>query len=205
MAAPGTHFFPGDGTILNSAQPLLIYRAARAADSAAIERVFAAQASPPAWHDGVFPWQYSNPHAREALGVACGSARVIFGGPNGAEIALAAGDVAVVPTGVGHCGMFASSDLVIVGAYPASTRYTTAIRSVAISTVALPAADPVLGTDGPLRTLRPAAYGSATCFLEKTPPYRARRHLAGNSHAGLPPRLSGSGGNRPNPAEAQPD
>jgi len=158
MSQPETYYFSTDGAIPNSRQPLLVYRAGLAADAEAIEAAFAANGWPPRWRSGVYPWHHFHPRAHEALGVASGTGRVLFGGPNGAEITLAGGDVVVVPAGVGHCGLAASDDLVIVGAYPADTRDTTAVReqadaASAIAAVALPPADPVAGADGPLTRL----------------------------------------------------
>ncbi len=155
MADPEQHGFGAAGTIPNSPLPLLIYRGALAADAELIEQVFAAHAWPPRWRSGVYSWHHFHPHAHEALGVARGTARVMFGGPGGREIALTAGDVVVVPAGVGHCGVAASADLVIVGAYPAGTRDTAASRgqegaAAAVAAVPLPAADPVAGTNGAL-------------------------------------------------------
>ena len=162
MATPEAHYFDADGAIPNSSQPLLVYRDGLGADAEVIERIFAAHAWPPRWRNGVYPWHHFHPHAHEALGVASGRGLVLFGGPHGTEIALTAGDVVVVPAGVGHCGLAASDDLVIVGAYPAGTRDTAASRGDAgaagsVAAVAMPAADPVLGPDGPLMTLWSAA------------------------------------------------
>lgn len=158
MAGPETYYFAPDGPIPNSRQPLLVYRGGLTADAAAIERTFAANAWPPRWRSGVYPWHHFHPSAHEALGVASGQGRVLFGGPNGSEISLSAGDVVVVPAGVGHCGLTASGDLVIVGAYPAGTRDTAASKGIAgaaamVAAVAMPAADPVIGSDGPLLAL----------------------------------------------------
>lgn len=159
MSAPETHVFVDDGTMPNSRLPLLIYRAALPADAAAIERVFSEHDWPPAWRDGVFPWHHFHPETHEALGVAAGQAKVLFGGPGGREIELAAGDVAVVPAGVGHCGVSASDDLVIVGAYPAGATRRAASRGdparhcalrAAVAAVAIPIADPVQGAAGAL-------------------------------------------------------
>jgi uncharacterized protein YjlB len=87
---------------------------------------------------------------------------VLFGGPGGEVLTVRAGDVVVVPAGVGHCNQGQSDDLLIVGAYPdngpgpdlrrgATAEHDAAVR--AIATVTLPAADPVLGAAGGLRTL----------------------------------------------------
>lgn len=159
MTEPLTFHFADDGAIPNSALPLLVYRAAVPADAAAIERLFAAHAWPPAWRDGVHPFHHFHANAHEALGVARGEADVLFGGPGGKVLHVQAGDVVVIPAGVGHCNQRQSADLLIVGAYPAGAPQPDLHRGVAaehaavlrsIAQVAVPAADPVAGAGGPL-------------------------------------------------------
>jgi uncharacterized protein YjlB len=87
---------------------------------------------------------------------------VLFGGPGGKVLTVRAGDVVVVPAGVGHCNRGQSDDLLIVGAYPdngpgpdlrrgVAAEHDGAVR--AIAAVAVPAADPVTGADGALLKL----------------------------------------------------
>jgi uncharacterized protein YjlB len=94
--------------------------------------------------------------------VARGETHVQFGGPGGQAVTVRAGDVVVVPAGVGHCRQSQSEGLVIVGAYPDNTarrdlrrgdpaEHDEVVRNVA--RVALPAADPVTGVEGPLLKL----------------------------------------------------
>jgi uncharacterized protein YjlB len=86
---------------------------------------------------------------------------VRFGGANGEELEVAAGDVAVLPAGTGHQRLSASGDLLVVGAYPPEGTYdlcraTPAMRQRALATipqVPLPATDPLYGADGPLLRL----------------------------------------------------
>ena len=162
MTEPLTFTFPGDGAIPNSPFPLLVYRAAVPPDPGEIERLFAANRWPPAWRDGVHPFHHFHSNAHEALGVARGEATVLFGGPSGQSLAVKAGDVVVVPAGVGHCNLRQSPDLLIVGAYPDNARRPDMHRGSAgehdaaaanVANVALPPADPVQGAEGSLRRL----------------------------------------------------
>jgi uncharacterized protein YjlB len=87
--------------------------------------------------------------------------RVRFGGDNGQEIDVAAGDVAVLPAGTGHQCLSASEDFLVVGAYPPEGTYdecrgSAEERAEALKTipgVPLPHVDPVHGVTGPLPRL----------------------------------------------------
>jgi uncharacterized protein YjlB len=159
MIEPDTFVFADDGAIPNSSLPLLVYRRAVPTDAAAIERIFTANRWPAAWRAPVFPFHHFHSDAHEVLGVAEGETRVQFGGPNGQVLTVRAGDVVVVPAGVGHCRQSESDGLVIVGAYPDNTphrdlrrgdpaEHTEVVHNV--GAVPLPPADPVSGPNGPL-------------------------------------------------------
>lgn len=162
MDEPLSFQFDDDGAIPNSKLPLLVYRAAVPADPAAIERLFAAHDWPPAWRNGVYPFHHFHSNAHEVLGIARGQVTVLFGGPQGQALTVEAGDVVVVPAGVGHCNQDQSPDLLIVGAYPGNgpdpdthrgkpAEHATVTRSIAA--VRKPDMDPVVGQSGPLLRL----------------------------------------------------
>jgi uncharacterized protein YjlB len=130
MTEPQTFTFDDDGAIPNSQLPLLVYRQAVPADPAAIERLFTANRWPAAWRDAVHPFHHFHSDAHEVLGVASGSAKVRFGGPAGQVLEVSAGDVVVVPAGVGHCNEGKTADLLIVG--PIRTTPHGAISAAAI-------------------------------------------------------------------------
>jgi uncharacterized protein YjlB len=95
------------------------------------------------------------------LGIAAGKARVRFGGKNGEELDVEAGDVAVLPAGTGHQRVSSTPDLLVIGAYPPDGHYdlcrgTSAEHARALETiprVPLPQTDPLFGADGPLTKL----------------------------------------------------
>ncbi len=162
MTEPLTFSFADDGAIPNSRLPLLVYRDAVPADPAAIERIFAANRWPPAWRNGVYGFHHFHSVAHEVLGVARGEVSVLFGGPGGQVLTVKAGDVVVIPAGVGHCNKGQTDDLLIVGAYPDTgpspdTRRGKPVEHAevvaAVEKVPMPAADPVAGAAGPLEKI----------------------------------------------------
>jgi uncharacterized protein YjlB len=161
MTQPETYRFANDGRFPNSALPLLVYRSAMAPDAGAMEQIFAANEWSNAWRDGIFTYHHFHSIAHEVLGIARGEVQVAFGGPSGQTVTVRAGDVVVIPAGVGHRNMGQTDNLLVVGAYPGGSDYDT-LRGRpeehekalwAIAAVPLPACDPVSGRDGPLRLL----------------------------------------------------
>ena len=153
-----------DGIIPNNPTlPLLVYR--RALDLAGtpdpehvIEETFARNGWGDMWRNGIYPFTHYHSMIHEVLGIARGRAKVRFGGPRGEDLDIAAGDVAVLPAGTGHQRLFASPDLMVIGAYPPSGTYNLCQGTpaeyprarAAIPKVPLPQTDPVRGADGPL-------------------------------------------------------
>jgi uncharacterized protein YjlB len=166
---PLTLMFADDGMVPNNpALPALVYQGAidlaDASDpAAAIERVFKTNGwGRDMWRNGVFPFVHYHAMVHEALGIACGSARVQLGGHNGETLDFKAGDVAVLPAGTGHQKLLCSDDFLVVGGYPPDGTYNLcrddnpAERGKALTTipnVPVPDSDPVSGSDGPLPKL----------------------------------------------------
>jgi uncharacterized protein YjlB len=166
-AEPSALMFADDGSIPNNPRlPFLVYRSA--VDLAGtpdpeevIEKTFARCGWGEMWRNGIYPYVHYHSMIHEALGVARGRAKVRFGGANGDVLEIAAGDVVVLPAGTGHQCLFASPDLVVIGAYPRRGKYDLCRGSKAehakalltIPDVPLPDADPVHGSDGPLMAL----------------------------------------------------
>ncbi|HLI12877.1 MAG TPA: cupin domain-containing protein [Alphaproteobacteria bacterium] len=152
-----------DGHIPNNAAlPLVVYRNVLPLDgadpAAACEALFAENDWNGGWRDGIYPYHHYHATTHEALGIVRGEARVRFGGEAGPVVTVRAGDVVVIPAGVGHKSEGATGDLLVVGAYPGGRepdmctgRGDTRLRALAsIAHVPLPAADPVYGVKGPL-------------------------------------------------------
>jgi uncharacterized protein YjlB len=93
------------------------------------------------------------------LAVVGGSASITFGGPEGETVEVVAGDVVVIPAGVGHRNGGSSGDFSVVGAYPrGQENYDLRTGEEGerpgvlenIRNVALPTSDPLFGAEGPL-------------------------------------------------------
>src|SRR6266850_5799929 len=91
----------------NERLPVLLYRSAipllRPDSVSQFESMFLRNGWPPQWRDSVYDFHHYHSTAHEALGFVRGRATLILGGENGREIVVRSGDVAVLPTGTGHC------------------------------------------------------------------------------------------------------
>ncbi len=155
------HLAP-DGDIPNSDLPLVLCRQALAPElqaPGACQALFARNLWGGNWVDGIFDYWHFHVTGHEVLGCVAGSALVGFGGDAGVQVEFRAGDVAVIPAGVGHKRLSEKRDgFTVVGGYPPRqsgeiARPGDIDRDEArrrIAGLALPASDPVSGNEGPL-------------------------------------------------------
>lgn len=104
----------------NSALPVIHYPEAMSGDRLAerMTALFDRHGWPGAWLNGVYAFHHFHADAHEVLGCARGWVTVLLGGPEGQEARLSAGDIVLLPAGVGHYRVAASPDYLIVGSYP---------------------------------------------------------------------------------------
>ncbi len=162
MTEPTSIIFKDDGTIPNSRYPILLYRQTLDVSgqdpACSPENVFASNNWTRSWRNGIYPFHHYHSTSHEALGVYSGSATVRLGGEEGQDFTVRAGDVIIIPAGVGHKNLEASDDFGVVGAYPKGRacdllKGSTGDRPKAdrnIAKVPVPKTDPVYGEQGPM-------------------------------------------------------
>lgn len=154
----------GGRTPNNPHFPLTVFRSPvwldpRFDPAAMFEVLFASNGWKDSWRSTMYGYNHYHTRTHECLGIARGKLTALFGGTKGRKISLNAGDVVVIPAGVGHKHIYQSKDLLIVGCYPARTGKYDEPKPGEIShdealarieKVRCPKTDPIYGKDGPL-------------------------------------------------------
>ncbi len=151
-----------EGDIPNSALPLMLYRQALLSaqqDPLACQTLFRGNGWGGNWVNGVFDYWHYHVTGHEVLGCVAGEADIGFGGDHGAAVTFSAGDVVVIPAGVGHKRLSAGrGGFTVIGGYPpgqsgaivSAGGMSVSEAAQRIATLALPDSDPAFGADGPL-------------------------------------------------------
>ena len=151
-----------DGDIPNNSLPLILYRRALAPalqTPSACQALFARNGWGGNWVDGIFDYWHFHVTGHEVLGCVAGEAEIGFGGDSGIVVTFAAGDVVIIPGGVGHKRQSEKhGGFTVVGGYPPGQDGTiTRPGEIAldeartqIADLALPKGDPISGYAGPL-------------------------------------------------------
>ncbi|HEY0055141.1 MAG TPA: cupin domain-containing protein [Pedobacter sp.] len=157
------HVLEDDGLFPNNQiYPLLVYKGAvhllPGDEPESILNLFESNNWTNGWKDGICDYDHYHSLTHEALAVFSGTADVHLGGPSGVTLQLTRGDLIIIPAGVAHRSMNASTDFLCVGAYPEGKHYdmrygkqeewNEAIEN--IKNVAIPQTDPVYGSNGGL-------------------------------------------------------
>ena len=161
---PTRLYFKDDGKIPNSKFPLLLYRNAftgRNHDGAKwLEKKFAANNWTNSWRNGVYSFHHYHSTSHEVLGIYSGKALLHLGGELGEKVEVHAGDIIIIPAGVGHKNL-CSENLGVVGAYPEGrswdlNRGLEGERPLAdknIAALPIPVTDPLFGKNGGLTSV----------------------------------------------------
>ena len=148
-------FFAPDGRTPNNALPVVIYRqVATAADLAQhIQTTFQRNGWTNNWRDIILDRDHYHATTHEVLGISRGEVTLQLGGAGGLRVVARAGDVLIIPAGVGHFSPGGTTDYEVVGGYPDGrawdmiynepTNYGAARET--ISQLPLPASHPLLG------------------------------------------------------------
>jgi uncharacterized protein YjlB len=149
-----------EGDIPNSSLPLILYRYAlppTLRSRSGCQSLFARNQWSGNWVDGIFDYWHFHVTGHEVLGCVAGSALVGFGGDGGVQVEFRAGDVVVIPAGVGHKRLSDKRDgFTVVGGYPPGQSGAIARPGEmsldeareAIARLQPPRADPVQGEQG---------------------------------------------------------
>lgn len=143
----------------NSKLPVILYKNALSPAPDMInttEAQFEKNSWPPQWVASIFSYHHYHSTAHEVLGCVSGNAKIMLGGPGGELVTLHPGDVALLPTGTGHCNQASSEDFQVVGAYPPGQQWDicreapTEAMLQRMRQLPFPKSDPVTGKSGTL-------------------------------------------------------
>lgn len=156
MSASITRIFEPQGGIPNSDLPLLLWKGrlpAECREGEAACALYRKNRWGGTWVYTVYPFWHFHTHGHEVLGCVAGQARIGFGGDGGMVADIEIGDVAIIPAGVGHRKLEASTDFLMAGGYPPGQEgnivrpgdFDQDTAMAEIRRVQLPETDPITG------------------------------------------------------------
>uniref|UniRef100_Q01R90 Cupin 2, conserved barrel domain protein n=1 Tax=Solibacter usitatus (strain Ellin6076) TaxID=234267 RepID=Q01R90_SOLUE len=154
-----TIHFDKAADVPNSNLPVLLYRSVLESHTASKARTFRERFRGNGWvgiwTDTIYDYVHFHSNAHEVLGIAEGRVTLRLGGEQGSLVRLKAGDMLVLPAGVGHRRV-GESDVKVIGAYPpGQSHYDMKREGRRVPKVTLPATDPFYGAGGPLAAAWP--------------------------------------------------
>jgi uncharacterized protein YjlB len=155
MKMPRKLYFGKGSDVPNSTLPVLLFRGILAPNVAAkdqrFRQAFKKNGWTGLWTDTIYDYTHFHSNAHEVLGIAEGKVTVKLGGEGGRLFRLKAGDMLVLPAGVGHRRVGGDNGLKVIGAYPpGQSHYNVKQKGRAVPKVPLPSKDPYHGEDGPV-------------------------------------------------------
>jgi uncharacterized protein YjlB len=148
--------FRAEADMPNSRLPLVLWRGrlpSSARGGTAATALFRRNGWQGTWVYTVFPYWHFHTRGHEVLACVSGRARIGFGGDRGIKVDVEAGDVCVIPAGVGHRRYDASGDFQMAGGYPPGQQGNIVrpgeidgqTAAGEIAALALPETDPISG------------------------------------------------------------
>ena len=149
MKTPRKLYFDKGADVPNSTLPVLLFRSVLAYElrrqDPALPSEFRQNDWVGIWTDTIYDYTHFHSNAHEVLGIAKGAVTVLLGGETGRRFRLKAGDMLILPAGIGHRRVGGDEGLKVVGAYPRGQAHFNIKRSGrTIPKVPLPATDPFL-------------------------------------------------------------
>jgi uncharacterized protein YjlB len=154
------YIIPDNGIFPNSVLPVLLYKAVfhlpNDHSPGVMETVFENNGWFNSWRNGMFTYNHYHSITHEVLGIYCGECHVSLGGDSGIQLFLEKGDVLLIPAGVAHKNIGASTDFKCIGAYPGGKDFDINLGKSGerpgtdknIKKIPVPKLDPVYGKEG---------------------------------------------------------
>lgn len=154
------HFFTDDGTVPNSHLPIILYL--QVANNSSLSDWFENKLKENNWgnnwRDIVLPYDHFHSNTHEVLALSSGTVSLKIGGNQGKIFNLSAGDVLIIPGGVGHYSVSKHTNYQFIGGYPNGNDWDLRTglpeeRPAVLANLAkiiLPKTDPIFGENGHL-------------------------------------------------------